>query len=187
MRRLQPCGSVYRISLGGARRTTLECVTRKLAKRNVNLFARKKSVRTKRSSPARIVNITHLGDVVNLKERRLHMLRHEGMPQISPGRFDLGACCRWYVRFLQRKLLERANPKESATAARRRREEHNSRGRVGARVDRARGTARALDLARPSRERYPGDRRGDPQTLSPISRRRSRQKSSAKRISRSPK
>jgi hypothetical protein len=77
-----------------------------------------KKRKAKNSGPTRIVNIAQLGDVVNLKARRLYMLRHEGMPQISPGRYDLGACCRWYVRFLQRKLLDRANPKEeSATAA----------------------------------------------------------------------
>ena len=94
---------------GDARRT-LETVKRKAAKKH---FAR-----TKSSGPTRVVNIAQLGDVVNLKARRLYMLRHEGMPQISPGRYDLGACCRWYVRFLQRKLLERANPKEeNATAA----------------------------------------------------------------------
>jgi hypothetical protein len=93
-------------------------VTRKPAKKNVNSPARKKDARTKSSSPTRIVNIKQLGDVVNLKERRLYMLRHEGMPQIAPGRYDLGACCRWYVRFLQRKILERDQPKEeSATAA----------------------------------------------------------------------
>ena len=91
-------------------RRTLETVKRKAAKQHL--------VRTKNSGPTRIVNIAQLGDVVNLKARRLYMLRHEGMPQISPGRYDLGACCRWYVRFLQRKLLERANPKEeNATAA----------------------------------------------------------------------
>jgi hypothetical protein len=81
---------------------------RKAAKKN---FARPKS-----SSPKRIVNIRQLGDVVHLKERRLYMLRHEGMPKISPGLYDLGACCRWYVRYLQQKILERLNPKESATA-----------------------------------------------------------------------
>jgi len=79
---------------------------------------RKKSARPNSSSPTRIVNIRQLGDVVNLKERRLYDLRHEGMPQISPGRYDLGACCRWYICYLQRKIAERANPPEtSATAA----------------------------------------------------------------------
>jgi hypothetical protein len=55
---------------------TLETMKRKAAKKH---FAR-----TTSSGPTRIVNITQLGDVVNLKARRLYMLRHEGMPQISP-------------------------------------------------------------------------------------------------------
>lgn len=90
--------------------------------------SRKKSDRAKKSagtgngkpssSSTRIVGIRELGDVVNLKERRLYMLRHEGMPQIAPGRYDLRACLRWYVRYLQRKIAERANGLgSSATAA----------------------------------------------------------------------
>jgi hypothetical protein len=71
---------------------------RKAAKKN---FARLNS-----PSPKRIVNIRQLGDVVNLKERRLYMLRHEGLPQIAPGQYDLRACLRWYVRYLQRKDQE---------------------------------------------------------------------------------
>ena len=70
------------------------------------------------SSAKRIVGIVELGDVIHLKSRRIYDLRHEGMPMCSPGKYDLGACCRWYVRFLQRKIAERANPPEtSATAA----------------------------------------------------------------------
>jgi len=56
--------------------------------------------------------------VIHLKSRRIYDLRHEGMPLVAPGRYDLGACCRWYICYLQRKIAERANPPgTSATAA----------------------------------------------------------------------
>jgi hypothetical protein len=72
----------------------------------------------KRSSPTWIATIALLGVELNLSERRIYQLLHEGLPRVSPGLYDVVACCRWYVRFLQRKILERANPPEtSATAA----------------------------------------------------------------------
>jgi hypothetical protein len=65
-----------------------------------------------------IVTIAELGEAVNLKERRLYQLKAEGLPRLAPGKYDLAACLRWYVRYLQRKIAERANPPEtSATAA----------------------------------------------------------------------
>jgi hypothetical protein len=80
--------------------------------------SRKKIARPSSSSAKRIVGIVALGAVINLRSRRIYDLRHEGMPMLAPGRYDLRACLRWYVRFLQRKILERAQPKDdSATAA----------------------------------------------------------------------
>ena len=65
-----------------------------------------------------IVTIAQLGENLNLRERRLYQLKAEGLPRVSPGRYDLRACLRWYVRYLQRKIAERANPPgTSATAA----------------------------------------------------------------------
>ena len=105
-----------------SKRRTLETVKRSKKssrkKKPAHPAARQKSARPNSSSAKRIVNIRQLGDVVNLKERRLYMLRHEGMPQIAPGKFDLRACLRWYVRYLQRKIAARANGLgSSATAA----------------------------------------------------------------------
>jgi hypothetical protein len=72
----------------------------------------------KGSSPTWIATIAPLGVELNLSERRIYQLLHEGLPRISPGRYDVVACCRWYVRFLQRKILERAQPREGdGTAA----------------------------------------------------------------------
>ena len=64
-----------------------------------------------------IVSIAELGEAVNLKERRLYQLKAEGLPSVSPGRYDLRACLRWYVRYLQRKIAERANPPETSSTA----------------------------------------------------------------------
>jgi hypothetical protein len=77
-----------------------------------------KKAQAKSGAPIWLATITELGRVVNLKERRLYQLRHEGLPRKRPGVYDVVDCCRWYVRFLQRKIAERANPPEtSATAA----------------------------------------------------------------------
>jgi len=65
-----------------------------------------------------IVTIAQLGENLNLRERRLYQLKAEGLPRVSPGRYDLRACLRWYVRYLQRKILERSQPenRDSPTA-----------------------------------------------------------------------
>ena len=49
------------------------------------------------------------GDVDQFESKTYIHLRHEGLPLIAQGRYDLRACCRWYVRYLQRKIIERAN------------------------------------------------------------------------------
>jgi hypothetical protein len=90
---------------------------KKPKKKPAHRASRKKSARPTSSSAKRLVNIRELGDAIHLKERRIHMLRHEGLPQVAPGKFDLRACLRWYVRFLQNKIAERANGLGSSTTA----------------------------------------------------------------------
>ena len=97
--------------------TTMKKKTSK--KKPADPAARKKIARPSSSSAKRIVGIRELGETINLRERRIYMLRDEGMPKISPGKYDLRACLRWYFRYLQRKIVERAYPKtpNSADAA----------------------------------------------------------------------
>lgn len=69
-------------------------------------------------APTWIGKIRHVGELLNLSERRIFQLQHEGLPRVSPGIYDLVAVARFYVRYLQGKIAERANPpEESATAA----------------------------------------------------------------------
>jgi len=82
--------------------------------------ARKKSARKKSSgAPTWIGKIRHVGELLNLSERRIFQLQHEGLPRVSPGVYDLVAVARFYVRYLQRKILERSQPenRDSPTAA----------------------------------------------------------------------
>jgi hypothetical protein len=84
---------------------------------------RKKRPRTKKtavsgsgkrrsSSPRWIGKIADLTRELNLSERRIYQLAKEGLPKTAPGRYDVIACFRWYVRYLQRKLIERALPED---------------------------------------------------------------------------
>jgi phage terminase Nu1 subunit (DNA packaging protein) len=88
-------------------------------KKPARTVARKKSDRKKSSgAPEWIGKIRHVGELLNLSERRIFQLQHEGLPRVSPGVYDLVVVARWYVRFLQRKIAERANPPaDSPTAA----------------------------------------------------------------------
>ncbi len=45
---------------------------------------------------------------LNLGERRIQQLVKEGLPKAERGVYDIIECFRWYVRYLQRKLVERA-------------------------------------------------------------------------------
>jgi phage terminase Nu1 subunit (DNA packaging protein) len=47
---------------------------------------------------------------LNLGARRVQQLAKEGLPKKGTGLYDVIACFRWYVRYLQRKLVERALP-----------------------------------------------------------------------------
>lgn len=71
------------------------------------------SRKTRSRAPRWIGKIADLTRELNLKDRRIYQLAKEGLPKIAPGRYDVGECFRWYVRFLQRKIVERAFPEDA--------------------------------------------------------------------------
>jgi hypothetical protein len=80
---------------------------RSLAKKTAVSGSRK----TRSRAPQWIGKIADLTRELNLKDRRIYQLAHEGLPN-DRGVYDVVACFRWYVRFLQRKILERALPED---------------------------------------------------------------------------
>lgn len=58
------------------------------------------------------VSLAVVGEAINLGERRIYQLAKEGFPKVHPGAYNLVDCFRWYVRYLQRKLIERAIPED---------------------------------------------------------------------------
>ncbi|HZV93216.1 MAG TPA: hypothetical protein VFF72_08360 [Caldimonas sp.] len=54
------------------------------------------------------VDVYALAKAMNLTPRRVYQLRHEGLPAVKPGRYDLGRCLWWYIRYLQA-AVERQN------------------------------------------------------------------------------
>lgn len=83
--------------------------------------ARKKRSRAKKSAvsgsrkPTWIGTIHELAEELNLGKSRIFQLRHEPdpLPQVKPGRYDIPACFRWYVRYLQKKIVQRAFPEDA--------------------------------------------------------------------------
>jgi len=67
-----------------------------------------KEIRTKR--PTWIGKIDDVARELNIGERYIYDLQKRGLPRVSPGRYNIPKCFRWYVRYLQRKLVERALP-----------------------------------------------------------------------------
>lgn len=54
------------------------------------------------------VDVTQVAQFMNVSVRRVQQLVQEGMPQISRGRYDLGRCLHWYIRWLQNALERRS-------------------------------------------------------------------------------
>jgi phage terminase Nu1 subunit (DNA packaging protein) len=57
-----------------------------------------------------LVNVRKLASVLNLTERRVQQLVPEGLPKEERGKYDLGKCMAWYIRYLQAALEKRAVP-----------------------------------------------------------------------------
>ena len=70
--------------------------------------AARKQIRTKR--PSWIGKIADVARELKIGERYVYDLQKRGLPRVKPGRYNVVACFRWYVRYLQRKLVERALP-----------------------------------------------------------------------------
>lgn len=56
-----------------------------------------------------------VAQALNITQRRVEQLAKEGMPRSGRGRYDLGACLLWYVRYLQ-KALEARSPRTNTGA-----------------------------------------------------------------------
>jgi phage terminase Nu1 subunit (DNA packaging protein) len=55
-----------------------------------------------------LVDVRKLASAMNVTTRRVAQLVHEGMPREERGRYELGKCLLWYVRYLQNALEHRA-------------------------------------------------------------------------------
>jgi phage terminase Nu1 subunit (DNA packaging protein) len=65
-----------------------------------------------RRVPTWIGKLEECAHELNLGSRRIQQLAKEGLPRADRGVYDVVACFRWYVRYLQRKLIERALPED---------------------------------------------------------------------------
>jgi hypothetical protein len=72
--------------------------------------AGKKSSQTKSRVPTWIGKIDECARELNIGERYVYDLQKRGLPRVEAGRYNIPKCFRWYVRYLQRKLVERALP-----------------------------------------------------------------------------
>jgi phage terminase Nu1 subunit (DNA packaging protein) len=55
-----------------------------------------------------LTNAKMLGGVFELTESRIHQLVKLGMPKQARSKFDLMQCIRWYIRYLQKKVEQKA-------------------------------------------------------------------------------
>ena len=62
-----------------------------------------------------LVGSSAVAQALNITTRRVEQLVQEGMPRSGRGKYDLGACLLWYVRYLQ-KALEARSPRTNTGA-----------------------------------------------------------------------
>jgi phage terminase Nu1 subunit (DNA packaging protein) len=55
------------------------------------------------------VSAAKIAEACNLTPQRVQQLMAEGMPRVARGKYDLVACVRWYIRYLQRIVEQRSN------------------------------------------------------------------------------
>jgi hypothetical protein len=70
----------------------------------------KKTSQTKSRVPTWIGKIEDVAKELHIGERYVYQLAKQGFPREKPGLYNIPKCFRWYVRYLQRKLQERAHP-----------------------------------------------------------------------------
>ncbi len=63
-----------------------------------------------------LVGVEQVAKILNITRRRVQQLVAEGMPRAERGRYDLGACMAWYIRYLQRALERRELPTEDGAS-----------------------------------------------------------------------
>jgi hypothetical protein len=68
---------------------------------------RGKKARKTPSPKSKLGTLRQCAAALNLGERRVNQLVKEGLPKVAHGRYDVGTCLRWYVRYLQKSLLQR--------------------------------------------------------------------------------
>jgi hypothetical protein len=91
------------------REKTLRALRVKPVKKNAKKKkAAHKEIRTKR--PTWIGRIADVASELHIGERYVFQLAKQGFPRVKPGVYNIPKCFRWYVRYLQRKLVERAHP-----------------------------------------------------------------------------
>ncbi len=60
------------------------------------------------------VTVTVLARACHITPRRVQQLVADGMPRTNRGKYDLGVCMSWYIRYLQEQV-ERRTPSVHAT------------------------------------------------------------------------
>jgi hypothetical protein len=72
--------------------------------------AGKKSAQTKSRVPTWIGKVDECATALHVGPRYIYDLQKQGLPRVKPGVYNVVACLKWYVRYLQRKLVTRAHP-----------------------------------------------------------------------------
>jgi len=57
-----------------------------------------------------LVNVQKLASAMNVTTRRVQQLVAEGLPREEKGKYELGKCLLWYIRYLQTALERRGVP-----------------------------------------------------------------------------
>jgi phage terminase Nu1 subunit (DNA packaging protein) len=57
-----------------------------------------------------IVSVGKVAKALNLTPQRVQQLANEGLPREDRGKYDLGKCLLWYIRYLQAALEKKAVP-----------------------------------------------------------------------------
>ena len=64
---------------------------------------------TDEKAEPRTVKVDQVAEALAISDRRVQQLVKEGMPQVARGKYELDACMRWYIRFLQKALEQRSS------------------------------------------------------------------------------
>jgi hypothetical protein len=87
------------------------------------------------------VDVGRLSQALNVTKSWVHQLVKEGMPQESRGRYDLGQCMLWYIRYLQVALKKRSATTEGGNV-------NAQREAAGLRMVEAEAALKEMELSR---------------------------------------